>query len=152
MSKEKPSKKDKLKKYDLFSIMLEQSSVFRGMVDRFQSAFGFGHESAEPAVVAEPVVASSRPRKGVKTNKRSRASAGAKSGAAKKAVGKSMKAHAETAPPVKPAAVASKVPAKKAAAPAKQSASKRAPKAVTKKPAVKTAKKVAPRKSAASKK
>jgi hypothetical protein len=39
MSKDKSAKKDKLRKYDLFSMMMEQSAVFREMVARFQGAF-----------------------------------------------------------------------------------------------------------------
>jgi hypothetical protein len=39
MSKDKSHKKDKSKKHDLFSLMLEQSEVFREMVAHFQNAW-----------------------------------------------------------------------------------------------------------------
>jgi hypothetical protein len=39
MSKDKSHKKDKSKKHDLFSLMLEQSEVFREMVAHFQRAW-----------------------------------------------------------------------------------------------------------------
>ncbi|OOG41596.1 hypothetical protein [Rhodanobacter sp. C05] len=39
MSKDKSHKKDKLKNNDLFSLMLEQSEIFRNMVAHFQSAW-----------------------------------------------------------------------------------------------------------------
>lgn len=152
MSKDKPSKKDKLRKYDLFSIMLEQSSVFRDMVDRFQGAFGFRPEPRELSVVANPVVTPPKPRKGVKTNKRAKASAGAKSSAAKKSPRKVAKAHAVATPSANPAPATRKGPAKKAAAPAKQASARSAPTAVTKKLPVKTTKKDAPKKVAAFKK
>jgi hypothetical protein len=152
MSKDKPSKKDKLRKYDLFSIMLEQSSVFRDMVARFQGAFGFRPEPKEPSVVADSVVTASKPRKGVKTNKRAKAAAGAKSRAAKKSPQKIVKARATATPSANAAAAAKKGLAEKAAAPAKKASASRAPKAMTKKVPVKTAKRVALEKASASKK
>ncbi len=39
MSKDKAGKKDKLKHVDLFEMMLNQSQVFRDMVEQFQSAW-----------------------------------------------------------------------------------------------------------------
>ncbi|MEP7096674.1 MAG: hypothetical protein ABI748_03360 [Dokdonella sp.] len=39
MNKDKLHKKDKSKKHDLFSLMLEQSEVFRDMVAHFQSVW-----------------------------------------------------------------------------------------------------------------
>ncbi len=39
MSKDKAGKKDKLKRLDLFEMMLNQSQVFRDMVEQFQSAW-----------------------------------------------------------------------------------------------------------------
>lgn len=39
MSKDKGGKKDKLKHLDLFDMMLQQSQVFRDMVEHFQSAW-----------------------------------------------------------------------------------------------------------------
>lgn len=152
MSKEKSGKKDKLRKYDLFSIMLEQSSVFRGMVERFQGAFGFGHETQEPLVVADAVSSPSRPRKGVKTNKRARAAAGAKSGAAKKPAGNVTKAPPEAATAAKPKAAAKKAAAKKTPAPAKKTARKSAPKTAKEKAPSKPAKKPVKRKAVAPKK
>ena len=152
MSKDKPIKKDKLRKYDLFSIMLEQSSVFRDMVDRFQGALGFRPEPQAPSVVADPVATPSKPRKGVKTNKRAKATAGAKSSAAKKPPRKMFKAHAVATPSANPAQAARKGPTGKPAAPAKKASARRAPKAVAKKLPVKTAKRAALEKAAASKK
>ena len=68
MSKDKSHKKDKSKKHDLFSLMLEQSEVFRNMVTHFQSAwtpkmFSNKHdEDNHTAPVAEKVVAKKPPR------------------------------------------------------------------------------------------
>ncbi len=152
MSKDKTGKKDKLKKYDLFSIMLEQSSVFRSMVERFQGAFGFGHESSEPVVVADAVSSPSRPRKGVKTNKRARAAAGAKPGAAKKPAGNVTKAPPEATTVAKPKAAAKKAAAKKTPTTAKQTARKSSPKRAKEKAPSRPAKKPVKHKSSASKK
>lgn len=150
MSKDKPSKKDKLRKYDLFSIMLEQSSVFRSMVERFQGAFGLAHGQADAVVFAEPVVKTSKPRKGVKTSKRAKGMANAKSAVAKKPATRPAKVATEAAPSTKPAAAAKKTTAKKAPAPAKSAASKPASKPARKKTSARPAKKVAASKSAAS--
>jgi hypothetical protein len=62
MSKDKSHKKDKSKKHDLFSLMLEQSEVFRDMVAHFQRAwapkmFSNKHdEVADTASTSEKVI------------------------------------------------------------------------------------------------
>ncbi len=149
MSKDKSGKNSKLRRYDLFSIMLEQSSVFRDMVDRFQNALGLRHEAKQSAVAAVPVAPSSRPRKGVKTNKRAKATAGAKSSTAKTAPGNSP---AVADRPANPAPVSKKSAARKAPAAAKKAPAKSAVKTATKKTVAKTAKKTAAKKSAVSRK
>ena len=53
MSKDKAGKKDKLKHLDLFEMMLNQSQVFRDMVEHFQSAWA----PRTPSVVIETGVA-----------------------------------------------------------------------------------------------
>ncbi|OOG53593.1 hypothetical protein B0E48_14975 [Rhodanobacter sp. C03] len=133
MSKDKSHKKDKSKKHDLFSLMLEQSEVFRNMVTHFQSAwtpkmFSNKHdENTHTAPVAEKVIAKKPPR-------------AAKS--AKKPVAKVVPA----AKKVKPVAASI---AKKPAAAARKNSAKKTPAAksvkpaVTKKIAVKTARRPA---------
>lgn len=57
MSKDKAGKKDKLKHLDLFEMMLNQSQVFRDMVEQFQSAW----VPRTPSVVIEAGVTTRRP-------------------------------------------------------------------------------------------
>jgi Uncharacterized C-terminal domain of topoisomerase IA len=109
MSKDKSHKKDKSKKHDLFSLMLEQSEVFRDMVAHFQSAWApkmFVHmsgEAANTAPASETVIA----------KKATRAAKSAKKPATKKVAPVSKKAVA--APATKKPAIATKKSAKKAA-------------------------------------
>jgi hypothetical protein len=120
MSKDKSHKKDKLKKHDLFSLMLEQSEVFRDMVAHFQNAWTpklFAHKGDEAIhtdVAAKTVIAKKATRSGKSAKK-----------------------------PVAKAAPASKKP--KAAAAGKKPATKKS--SVKKTPASKSAKPVAEKKS-----
>ncbi len=57
MSKDKTSKKGKLKHLDLFEMMLSQSQVFRNMVEQFQSAW----VPRSPSVVVEAAPSTRRP-------------------------------------------------------------------------------------------
>ncbi len=131
MSKDKSHKKDKSKKHDLFSLMLEQSEVFRDMVAHFQSAWApkmFVHmsgEAANTAPASETVVA----------KKPTRAARSAKKPVTKKVAPVSKKAVA--APATKKPAIATKKSAKKA------SGAKSPAPVVTKKSAVKTARRPA---------
>lgn len=131
MSKDKSHKKDKSKKHDLFSLMLEQSEVFRDMVAHFQSTWApkmFVHmsgEAANTAPASETVVA----------KKPTRAAKSAKKPAAKKVAPVSKKAVA--APATKKPVVATRKSARKA------SGAKSPAPAVTKKSAVKAARRPA---------
>ncbi len=106
MSKDK---KDKLKKYDLFSIMMDQSAVFRDMVSQFQKNFGFqSNLSPLASLDDEPAAtASSEVPKAVKPK-----------AAKKKANAKAAKAPTSGAKPAATKKAVKKVPAKKAASPA----------------------------------
>ena len=127
MSKDKSHKKDKSKKHDLFSLMLEQSEVFRDMVAHFQSAWApkmFVHvrgEAANAAPASETVVA----------KKKTRAAKSAKKPVTKKVAPVSKKAAA--APATKKPVIATKKSARKA------SGAKSSTPVVAKKSAVKTA-------------
>ncbi len=57
MSKDKAGKKDKLKHLDLFEMMLNQSQVFRDMVEQFQSAW----VPRSPSVVIEAGLTTRKP-------------------------------------------------------------------------------------------
>lgn len=59
MSKDKAGKKDKLKHLDLFEMMLNQSQIFRDMVEQFQSAW----VPRTPSVVIEAGVTTRSPAK-----------------------------------------------------------------------------------------
>ncbi|MFC5582627.1 hypothetical protein [Rhodanobacter terrae] len=129
MSKDKSHKKDKSKKHDLFSLMLEQSEVFREMVAHFQRAWApekFLNTLGE-AINAGPVA-------GVVTAKKP-----------KKAAKAATKPVANAAPASKKAAVAPV--ANKPAVAAGKSAVKKAPGAKNAKPAAtkKSVAKTAPR-------
>lgn len=132
MSKDKSHKKDKSKKHDLFSLMLEQSEVFRDMVAHFQSAWApkmFVHmsgEAANTAPASETVVA----------KKPTRAAKSAKKPVAKKVAPVSKKAAA--APATKKLVIATRKKSAKKASGAKSS-----PSVVTKKSAVKPARRPA---------
>jgi len=132
MSKDKSHKKDKSKKHDLFSLMLEQSEVFRDMVAHFQSAWApkmFVHmrgEAANTAPASETMVA----------KKPTRAAKSAKKPSTKKVAPVSKKAVA--APATKKSAIATKKKSVKRASGAKSPTP-----AVTKKSAVKTARRPA---------
>ena len=76
MSKDKAGKKDKLKRLDLFELMLNQSQVFRDMVEQFQSAWVPRTPSA--------VIERSPAKKQAKANKAAPAAKPAKTHAAKK--------------------------------------------------------------------
>lgn len=75
MSKDKSHKKDKSKKHDLFSLMLEQSEVFREMVAHFQRAWAPEKflntldEAINASPVAETVIAK-KPKKAAKSAKK----------------------------------------------------------------------------------
>jgi len=122
MSKDKSHKKDKSKKHDLFSLMQEQSEVFRDMVAHFQNAWTpklFAHKGDE-------VIHTDAAAKTVIAKKATRSAKSAKK-------------------PVAKAAPASKKP--KAAATAKKPAAKKS--SVKKTPAAKSTKPIAAKKSAA---
>ncbi len=114
MSKDKAGKKDKLKHLDLFEMMLNQSQVFRDMVEQFQSAW----VPRNPSVVIEAGLATRSPVK-----KPAKAA-------------KAAKADAKAAPVAKPAkkraSRKSTAAAKPAPAAVKQSASKSPAKAKAK--------------------
>jgi hypothetical protein len=138
MGKDKSHKKDKSKKHDLFSLMLEQSEVFREMVAHFQNAWApekFLNKGVE-ALGAGPAfetVTAKKPKKAAKSAKKPVAKVAP---ASKKA----------TAAPMakKPAAAASKNDVKKT------SGAKGARPVATKKSVAKTArrpaKKISPKK------
>jgi hypothetical protein len=75
MSKDKSHKKDKSKKLDLFSLMLEQSEVFREMVAHFQNAWApekflkQGVEAIGAGPVFETVIAK-KPKRAAKSAKK----------------------------------------------------------------------------------
>jgi hypothetical protein len=75
MSKDKSHKKDKSKKHDLFSLMLEQSEVFREMVAHFQNAWAPKKflnkldEAINAGPVSETVIAK-KPKKAAKSAKK----------------------------------------------------------------------------------
>ena len=127
MSKDKSHKKDKSKKHDLFSLMLEQSEVFREMVAHFQNAWAPKKflnkldEAIHAGPVSETVIAK-KPKRAAKSAKKPVA----------KVAPTSKKA---TVAPVakKPAVAASKSNAKKT------SGAKSAKPVVTKKSVAKTA-------------
>ncbi|WP_254058457.1 hypothetical protein [Dyella sp. S184] len=122
MSKDKSHKKDKSKKHDLFSLMQEQSEVFRDMVAHFQNAW-------TPKLFAH------------KGNEAAHTDAAAKTVIAKKATRSAKSAKK----PVAKAAPVSKKP--KAATAAKKPATKKS--SVKKAPASKNAKPIAAKKSTA---
>jgi hypothetical protein len=63
VSKDKAGKKDKLKHLDLFEMMLNQSQVFRNMVEHFQSAWTPGtHSVLIETGVATPSVGKKQPK------------------------------------------------------------------------------------------
>jgi len=75
MSKDKSHKKDKSKKHDLFSLMLEQSEVFRDMVAHFQSAWApkvFVHSRvvAADTAPASEAAAAKKPTRAAKSAKK----------------------------------------------------------------------------------
>ena len=81
MSKDKAGKKDKLKNLDLFEMMLNQSQVFRDMVEHFQSAWA----PLTPSVVIESGVATGSPvKKRTKAAKAAQVAKPAKSYAVRK--------------------------------------------------------------------
>lgn len=94
MSKDKAGKKDKLKHLDLFEMMLNQSQVFRDMVEHFQSAWTPGTHS----VLIETGVAT--PSSGKKQTKAAKAAPVHKPGKARAA--------RKPAAPAKPAPAAVK--------------------------------------------
>ena len=136
MSKDKSHKKDKSKKHDLFSLMQEQSEVFRDMVAHFQNAWTpklfahKGNEAAHTDAAAKTVIAKKPTRlvksakkpaaKAVPASKKPKAAATAKKPAAKKS-------SVKKAPAAKSAklAVAKKRTAKKAQHPAKKSSTRK---------------------------
>lgn len=118
MTKDKSGKKDKLKKYDLFSIMMEQSEVFRDMVTRYQSAFGFQTGMADMAADHQPEAAPARTVKRAKASKRTRPAATAKPAAT------STKAAKGTA--TRKAPVAKKSPTRKITKPATKAVASKA--------------------------
>lgn len=139
MSKDKSHKKDKSKKHDLFSLMLEQSEVFRDMVAHFQSAWApkmsvhMSGDAANTAPVSGTVIA----------KKPTQAARSAKKPVTKKVASVLKKAVA--APATKKPVIATKKKSARKASGAKSSAP-----VVAKKSAVKTArpaaKKGSPRK------
>jgi hypothetical protein len=135
MSKDKTGKKDKLKKYDLFSIMMDQSAVFRDMVTRFQSTFGFQTSAAEtsPEIVERPFSRSAKTRKAAKTISR-------------------VKPAAEAVSSRKPAKAAPVRASTKKVAAKKSAPAKKVVRPATKKAAAKPVRKPSSRKAAASKK
>lgn len=125
MSKDKSHKKDKSKKHDLFSLMLEQSEVFREMVAHFQNAWAPKKflnkldEAINAGPVSEAVIAK-KPKRAAKP--------------AKKPVAKVAPTSKKTAPAAKkPAVAASKSNVRKT------SGAKSAKPVVTKKGVAKTA-------------
>lgn len=75
MSKDKSHKKDKSKKHDLFSLMLEQSDVFREMVAHFQNAWAPKKllNKLEEVIHARPLseaVIAKKPKRAVKSAKK----------------------------------------------------------------------------------
>lgn len=106
MSKDKAGKKDKWKHLDLFDMMLNQSQVFRDMVEHFQSAWA----PHAPSMVVEASMSTRRPAgEHAGAEKTAAAAKPARKAAASKVV-----ARPAAAKPAKPAAVAA--PRKKAAA------------------------------------
>ena len=84
MSKDKSHKKDKSKKHDLFSLMVEQSEVFREMVAHFQAAwvpkkFSNKSDDAVSAGPAAETVLAKRPTRAAASVKKPVAKAPAKS-------------------------------------------------------------------------
>lgn len=129
MSKGKLHKKDKLKKHDLFSLMLEQSEVFREMVAHFQNAWAPKKflnkldEAIHAGPVSETTVAK-KPKRAAKSAKKPVAKVAP---AAKKpavATGKSSVKKTSGAKSAKPV-VAKKSAARTARRPAKKNSAKK---------------------------
>lgn len=92
MSKDKSGKKDKWKHHDLFDMMLNQSQVFRDMVEHFQKAW----VPKAPTMVIEAAVATRHPEKShAKAGKAAPAAKVAKKASPRKAA---TKAKAKPAP------------------------------------------------------
>jgi hypothetical protein len=138
MSKDKSHKKDKSKKHDLFSLMQEQSEVFREMVAHFQNAWTpkvfahKGNEAIHTDTAAKPVMAKKATRsaksakkpvvKAAPASKKPKAAATAKKPAA--ATSKNSVKKTSAAKSAKPAA-AKKSAAKTARHPAKKSSARK---------------------------
>ncbi len=117
MSKDKAGKKDKLKHLDLFEIMLNQSQVFRDMVEQFQSAW----VPRNPSVVIEAGVATRSPvKKPAKADKADAKATPAAKPAKKRASRKSTAAAKPAPATVKQSASKSPAKAKTAARRTKQ--------------------------------
>ena len=82
MSKDKAGKKDKWKHLDLFEMMLNQSKVFRDMVEQFQKAWA---PDAPTVTVSAAVATGSLAKKPAKAGKAAPAAKPAKKPGAKKA-------------------------------------------------------------------
>ncbi len=117
MSKDKAGKKDKLKRLDLFEMMLNQSQVFRDMVEQFQSAW----VPRNPSVTIEAGLATRRPVE--EPTKAAKAAHDAKP--AKK------RASRKTTAAAKPAPTAVKKSSSKSAGKAKATAGSNRPKSAT---------------------
>jgi len=127
MSKDKSGKKDKLKKHDLFALMLDQSEAFREMVAHFQEVWGPGNSSVNVELIAGKIPEA----KAVKAKKPART--------VRTAASKPVTKAAATSKKTKPAVTAKSPKASKKTAGTAHSAKKAKP-AITRKPAAKTVK------------
>lgn len=112
MSKDKARKKDKLKHLDLFGMMLNQSHVFRDMVEHFQSAW----TPKTPSVVVEAAVTTRKP---VKKQAKSAKAVPVAKPAAKRATKKSVASSKAAPAAVKPSPRKAPGKTKTAASPSK---------------------------------
>jgi hypothetical protein len=95
MSKDKAGKKDKWKHIDLFEMMLNQSKVFRDMVEQFQKAWT---PDAPTVTVSAAVTTGSPAKKPAKAAKTAPAAKPAKKASAKKAAASTKPAPAARKP------------------------------------------------------
>ena len=95
MSKDKAGKKDKWKHIDLFEMMLNQSKVFRDMVEQFQKAWT---PDAPTVTVSAAVTTGSPAKKPAKAAKTAPAAKPAKKAGAKKAAASTKPAPAARKP------------------------------------------------------
>ena len=95
MSKDKAGKKDKWKHIDLFEMMLNQSKVFRDMVEQFQKAWT---PDAPTVTVSAAVTTGSPAKKPAKAGKAAPTAKPAKKASAKKAAASTKPAPAARKP------------------------------------------------------